>query len=360
MPINYKRWSLFGVGFLTLMVIALIGLRLYLPIWLKDKLNEELSNMNGYRGKIQDVEVHLYRGAYSIHALEIKKLNSGIPVPFLTVEIIDFSIDWKSLLHGRVVSKIYTEKAVINFAVNPQGTQSQDGTEVDWTAQLKKLMPIDINEAVIHDSKVFYRNFSTSPQVNLSIYHLNGTITNIRNVVDKNNPMPSSVHFTGNSIGDGKLQFNGNMNILSVMPEIAFMLKLEKVNLPALNNYFQAFAFIDVKKGDFDLYSEMSIHKGIVRGYAKPIASHISLIDLHKESNPVKLLWEGLVSVVIEIFTNHHSDQFATRIPITGDLNDVQTGTWSAIVGIVKNAFIQGLKKGVDGDLKIVPTRPNN
>jgi len=328
-------------------IIALIAGRLYLPTWLAGYLNEQLANMNGYSGSVEDVDIHLYRGAYTIHKLTIKKNEGKIPVPFFDVETADISVEWKSLFHGRVVAEIEAQRPVINFAT--KGSVTQTGSEVDWTDKLKKLAPIDINRVAIHQGKVSYKNFSTTPNVDVFIHNMEGEVKNLRNVVDKNDALPSTITVGGSSIGGGKFHVDGRMNILKRVPDMEMKAKLEGVDLPAFNSYFRAFAAIDVEKGSFDGYTEFSVKDGRVQGYVKPIARNIELIDLSKSTNPIKLLWESIASMVIEVFTNQRKDQFATKFPIEGTIEgDVKSGVWEALGGIIRNAFFEAFQKGFD------------
>jgi hypothetical protein len=124
--------------------------------------------------------------------------------------------------------------------------------------------------------------------------------------------------------------------------------RLENVKLVALNDYSNAYGKFDFKDGNFSLYSEFIIKDEEVSGYVKPVARHIAIIDLNKTKNPLKLAWESVVASIITLFTNHTHDQFATKIPLSGNLHHVQTDSWSAISNIFYNAFISALQKGFD------------
>ena len=63
------------------------------------------------------------------------------------------------------------------------------------------------------------------------------------------------------------------------------------------------------------------------------------MVSVEEDRNPISILWQSAVSVFTEIFKNHEKDQLATRIPLTGDLNNPETDTWSSIVGIFRNTF---------------------
>ncbi len=341
------RYAIIGGGVLLLLILLLTA-RLYLNIWLLDYVNDTLANIKGYQGSVEDINIDLYRSAYRIHNLKIFKKTGNIPTPFIAILDADLSIQWSALFHGRIVSDVNLTKPVINFAV--AGSDKQTGVEADWTNTIKALTPIDINHVTFRQGKLTYQDFSSNPRVNIYIHNMEGEVRNLRNVVDKSHPLPSELRLSGDSIGNGKLQVQGRLNILKPVPDMDLDIKLENVSLPALNDYSEAYAAIDIRKGDLSVYSQFIIKNNNVSGYIKPIASHIALIDLNKSSNPIKVAWESVVSVIIEIFTNHPKDQFATKIKLEGRLDNISTDTWSAISGIVRNAFISAFKKGFDKD----------
>jgi hypothetical protein len=345
-----RRHYILSTLLLFFIAVAVV-LRLYFGQWMLNYVNDSLDHIGVYHGSVADINIDLYRGAYRIHDLKIVKKNANsIPTPFVSIEDLDLSIQWRSLIHGKVVSDIELYKPVINFAVSKSNVQN--GVDTDWTQPIKALAPIDINHVIFENGSVTYQDFSSTPKVDIYIHHMDGEIHNLRNVVNTNQPLPSRVELTGDSIGKGKLKITGRMNILKQVPDMDLKTELENVYLPALSDYSNAYAAVDIKDGNLNVYSEFIIKDNQVSGYVKPIASHISLIDLRKDSNPVKLAWESVVSVVLQLFTNLHKDQFATKIQLEGNLDNIQTSTWSAIGGIFHNAFISALKNGMDSNIE--------
>ncbi len=70
---------------LIVLVVAAIVVRAMMPIWVRDYVNRKLSEMEDYRGHVAEVDLHLWRGAYSIHQIEIKKTSGNVPVPFFSL-----------------------------------------------------------------------------------------------------------------------------------------------------------------------------------------------------------------------------------------------------------------------------------
>lgn len=341
---HWIRQTFFAILF-SLLVILVVG-RIYLPYWVKDYANETLNNIDGYRGSVEDVDIALYRGAYVIHGLKIFKLDKGIPVPFIDFKRTDLSLQWGALFKGRIVGDVTLDRPVINFAKSAGGNTAQTGTDADWTVPIKELMPLDINFVEINNGKIAYKDFSTSPNVDVYIDNMHARATNLRNVDDKKAALPSDLKVSGTSLGDGKLDIQGKMNILKKIPDFDMDAKLESVSLPAMNTYARPFAGIDFEKGTLNIYTELVVMDGAVTGYVKPLATNIHLLDPEPD-NAVKFIWEALASGVIDIFSNQRKDQFATQINLEGRLDQPQTNFWSTLGGIFRNAFGQAFSNTI-------------
>lgn len=335
-----------GIAVLVVLILALIGGRIYLPIWVTGYVNKTLANIPGYTGSISDVDIHLYRGAYTIYDLKLdRKAGGDLPAPFLDFKQSDLSLQWGALFRGEVVGDVTLYEPTINFATGRSGTTTQTGAGTDWTVPIKELMPLDINYVEIRNGKIAYKDFSTKPEVDLSIYGLNARVTNLRNVDDKNAALPSTLVATGTSIGKGNLRVDGKLNILRPIPDMDITAKLESIHLPAMNSYARAFAGIDFNSGNLNIYSDLTVKNGIVSGFVKPLATDIDLID--NTDDPISVLWESVVSVVMEIFTNQSKDQLATQVQLEGNLDDPQTNFWSTLNGILRNAFVKAYSNTV-------------
>ena len=345
------RWRYIGGGLILLVVVALIAGRLYLPIWLTDYVNKTLNNIPGYRGGVQTIDVHLYRGAYQIHGLTLKKVNAGVPVPFLDIATVDLSLQWGALFDGRVVSDVHLYRPIINFAKGKGGGE-QTGKETNWNDPIKKLMPIDINLVEIVNGKITFKDFGSRPPVDIYITDLNGTLNELRNTEDAHVALPSSMNFTGNSIGKGKLAVKGKLNVLTPEVDMDIDGKLEHADLTAFNSFSNAYGAINFKKGRMDLYTELAVKGGKVDGYVKPIVSDLSVDRVPEGTNPVQILWSTVATFLIEIFTNQPHDQFATKVPLSGSLDKIQTSFWPTLGGIFRNAFVEAFSRGTDNEIE--------
>lgn len=350
-----KRWIILGS-----VILVVIIARLMLPYFVTRYVNKVLREIPGYEGSISGVYIHLIRGAYVITDLKIFKIDGNDKVPFVDIAVTDLSVEWRALFKGSVVGEVIFEYLKLNF-IGGAGkgekseNENQSGADVDWTEPIKKLMPLQINRMEIVQGSVFFYDFTTTPKVSIHLDSLHLLATNLNNAEKEVDPLPSTVIATATSIGGGKLILEMDINVLKKIPDLDMDLKFEKINMPALNDFFVAYSKVDIEKGSFSLFSEMVIDSGNINGYVKPIAQHMKIVNWEKDKqNPLNLVWQSIVAVLAEVFENQKKDQFATKVPLEGNLNDVDADVWPKVWNIFKNAFVKAFEMNTENAIQFV------
>src|SRR5450432_4061931 len=137
---------------LFVILIALIIFRLFLPLIVKNYVNRTLNRIPGYHGSVDDIDISLYRGAYVINGLHL--FRNGNKNPMLDLPKTDISIEWGSLLHGRIVSKVKMFHPGFNYYVTANKLSADETPDKgDWTTALRKLVPFKINRLTIEDGE---------------------------------------------------------------------------------------------------------------------------------------------------------------------------------------------------------------
>lgn len=334
-----KFWAIL-IGIFLLLLIA----RLLMPYFVTRYVNKTLAEIEGYDGSISGVNIALIRGAYKINDLKIVKEDSKLEVPFLEITEIDLSLEWPSLFKGEVVGEILLLEPNLNFVAGPTEEEKMDGSEADWTEPLEELMPLRINRFEIRNGNLNFYNFSTKPDAHIYLHGLNMLATNLSNVENKKERLPSTLSLKATSIGKGDLNVDGRLNLLNQIPDFDMNLKFSGINLPSLNKFIKAYGNFEVERGQLYLVSEAKLMDGKFDGYIKPLLRNMVILDLEeaigKESLP-KILWEGLLEIGKTIFENPKKEQVATVVPIKGTIEDVETEVWATIFNVLKNAFIE-------------------
>lgn len=348
-----KKW-----GILLLIVILLIVVRILLPYFLEKYVNKTLNDIPGYWGHVDDVDVALIRGAYVIEGLKLDKENSTLGVPLLDFPKADISIEWKSLFKGRIVSEIILHSPEVNYIFEDQKKQvaGEKPTPGDWTDALTDLVPIKINHLDVHGGKINFVQFSTKPNIDLVMQNINLQATNLRNVRQTDKALPSTVYATATSFGEGNVTLDGRVNVMKRIPDMDMEFALEKAHVTALNEMSLNAAGVDFASGTFELYSEVAIADGYIKGYLKPMFINTELIG-EEDQGFFEKIWEGFVGVFKFLFKNQGTDTLATKAPFEGDLNEVDTGVLTTVLNIFKNAWISAFSSDVDEEINYQEAR---
>ncbi|UJH91171.1 DUF748 domain-containing protein [Antarcticibacterium sp. 1MA-6-2] len=338
---------------LTILVVLIIA-RLLLPYFLKKYVNKTLDNIPGYMGHVEDIDVALYRGAYVIDGLILRKLSAQTDTPVLDFEKSDISIEWKSLFKGKVVSEIILHNPKFNYIFEDQQKEPVEGEPDvdDWTDALTSLVPIDINHLNVHNGTANFVQLSASPEISMFLEQINLDATNLSNVVNEEEVLPSNLYAKAISIGGGDVTISGNLNLLKEIPDMDIEASIRKADVTKLNDLIKNFAGVDFESGTFELYSEIAIADGYIKGYLKPMFINTKILGKEEDENFFGKLWEGFVGALKFVFKNQSTDTLATRAPIEGDLNKPDTSIWTTVLNIFKNAWIEAFRGQVDKDIE--------
>jgi hypothetical protein len=343
---------------LTIVALLIVG-RLAMPYTIKHFVNKKLQQLPGYGGQIGDVDVHLYRGAYTIHDVDILKKTNKISIPFVAAKRVDFSVQWKELKHRAIVGEVELDHAQLNFVKGE--TKEQDQTKIDksWVDVVQDLFPFKINRFEIRDSAVHYVDLARKPQVDVSVTNLHILCLNLTNSRNLTNELPTPFVVHGNSIGGGSLSVTGAANPFVESPRFDVDAKMENVELTALNEFLRAYAKVDVKRGTLSFYTEMAAADGKFKGYVKPLIKDLDIVDLSDDvKNPVKLFWESFVAGVMKVFKNQPKDRFAAKIPIEGEIKGPKASIVETLASVLQNAFIRALSPNIEEKINLESAKP--
>ncbi len=345
---------------LLFVFVLLVAARVALPYVIKTVVNDRLAHMDGYRGSVLDVDVALWRGAYVIRGLVIEQIEGDVPVPFVVARKTDVSLEWLALLRGEVVAEIMCKDPVLNFVV---GRSSQTGAGNDWRDVVDDLVPITISHFAIHRGSVHYRDYSASPDVDVELGDLDLEATGLSTVHDAAHPLPARIDANGTVQHSGALQVMVRLDPWSERPNFDLDLAMDALDARALNDLLRAYAGVDAEAGHFFLYSELRSTNGQFSGYVTPMVEGLSLFRFGEGGDAFDQLGDLAVQLFVDVFENHGTDCFATRIPVAGSFDAVDTDEWEAVVGVLSNTFIRAIRHGVErpsanwhADRSIAPT----
>jgi len=359
-----SRKTKWAVGLATVFVFAVLVGRAVAPIYILGYVNRTLDGLDGYSGRVADIDLHIWRGAYEIKGIEINKTTRKSTIPFVAVDSVDISLHWDALLEGAIVGEIDLYRPQLNFvAEKKKETKAEDQVEKreakraaegesSWQAQVKELVPLDINRIGIHDGEIHYRDPQAQPKVDVYVQQFRGQLTNLTNSQELNEDMVATASFKGLVLGSGDLTLDAKVDPYQKSPTFDLQTKLENLKIRELNDFLKAYANIDAESGRISVYTEVAAQKGRFKGYVKPLIRDLDVLKWKDEDEGVfGKLWEGIVGAGAQLFENQGKDQIATKVPFSGKLESPEADIGTTVLYVVRNAWIRALQVGLEGKL---------
>ncbi len=277
-------------------VLLLVAARVALPFFVQDFVNRKLQALEAYDGHVGDIDVALWRGAYSIDGIEIVKTGARQPVPFFRAQQVDFSIEWRSLFEGSIVSEALFYAPELNLVQSKSEENSQLGKEVNWNARLEELFPTRFNTIRVVNGTVTFTAPGISTRDAITAKKLNGIISNLTNVVDSQQESFAGFRVTAEVLDGAPASVAGSANPLAAHPTFDVNLQVKQIKLPQANPWLREYIKADAEAGSFELYLEIAAADGKFSGYAKPILQDVELYRSgEEEQSAMKMLWEGFL-----------------------------------------------------------------
>ena len=353
-PINkseMKKWLKILIGVLIFLGIV----RLILPYAVLRYANKSLTEMDGYYGHVEDIDIVLIRGAYQLDSIYINKVDSvtNKQTPFFSAAEVDLSIEWKALFKGSLVGEFVFERPRIDFTKDKVEPKDVRDDSTSFKNLKEDFMPLQVNRCEINDGEIRYRDEFSKPKVDIKLTQLYATALNLRNSYDSSALLPATI--TANAkIYEGNLDFSMKLNPLAEEPTFDMNADLRNTNLVLLNEFFQAYAKVDVNKGRFGMYTEVAAKKGAFKGYVKPVIKDLDVLGKEdRDDNIFRKMWEAIAGFAGEVFENQPKDQVATKIPFEGRLDNPKADVWETVINVLENAFIRAIQPSIDHEINL-------
>ena len=205
-------------------------------------------------------------------------------------------------------------------------------------------------QRVTADGRIGYVNQAAKPSYKV---FLEGAKLQIENLSNHFKDGPARARVTGRFMGSGSTQVQATFRPESKGPDLDLILRIEKTDMRTMNDLLRAYGNFDVVAGNFSMYAEIKIRQGKIDGYVKPLFSDMKVYDRRQdaEKSMFRKLYEGLVGGISGLLQNRPRSEVATRVPISGDVEAPQTGTWETIVRLIQNAFFRAILPGFEKEV---------
>ena len=239
-PGRRTRITLLIVGIvLALIIIGSFFVDEPLRRTIEGQMNER---MKGYTVGIQKLSFHPIGLSVTLYGLTFAQDAYPDP-PVLDIARLDASVEWKSLLRGKLVANFGIERPKLHVHLAHFREEAKDPTPVKdkgWQDAFKAIYPLEINSVVIKDGEAVY--VDPGPFEPLRITDIEVRAENIRNVHSRDREYPSSLDLKAVVFNSGHLSIEGNADFLAApFPGVKAVVALKEIPLdyfkPVTNRY---------------------------------------------------------------------------------------------------------------------------
>ena len=212
-PGRRARIALLVVGILIVLIVAasfLVDEPLRRTI--ERQMNERLK---GYTARIEKLSFHPLGFGLTLSNVSFAQ-NAYPDPPIMTIARLHASVEWKSLLRGRLVANFRLAQPKLHVNLEHLRQEAKDPTPVKdkgWQEAFEAIYPLKINALVIVNGEATY--VDPGPFKPLQITDIDVRAENIRNVHSREREYPSTLQLTATVFGSGHLRIDGNADFLA-------------------------------------------------------------------------------------------------------------------------------------------------
>jgi hypothetical protein len=337
---------------LGVLVVLMIVLRLILDPLAAHETRAALNQMQGFKGDFDRVHVTVFGPGYDITHLKLIEVPAGADKddvadhqPMIYVDRAHLGIDWRALLHFRLTASLrLTDPKII---ITPAKKAAAGKPKApDLSEQLQKVTALKVDRIEIRGGELLFREGPGANQPQLWLHHLELVAQNLTTRPKLANGRPATVTAHGVIGRSGDLDLFVSADPFASPLSFAGQLSEKGLRASELYEFIEPKTHLQAGKGTIDVFAEFVSQEGMLTGGVKPVLKNI-------EIRPTDAgVWDRMKAWLADKAVRTASDRVpdrnavATTVPIKGKLTDPDIQLWPTILGVVRNAFVQGLASG--------------
>jgi hypothetical protein len=208
-------------------------------------------------------------------------------------------------------------------------------------------MSIRADQLDIIKSSFAFENKESSPPYRLFFDEAEFHLNNFTNHLSEGTMVGK---FTGKFMGWSATTVGATFRPETQGPDFNLAVRIEPTPMRVMNDLWRAYGNFDVVGGLFSFYTELKVKNDAVSGYIKPLFKDVDALDKRQDKNKGVFykVYEGLIGGISWLLQNRPRSETATVVTVAGKLENPQTNTAEAVLGLIQNAFFKAILPGFE------------
>ncbi|MCF6157293.1 MAG: DUF748 domain-containing protein [wastewater metagenome] len=338
---------------ITIIAVLILTIRIVLNPVALYFTRESLGELQGYTGTVKDVSVSVVPPRFEIADIKLAE-DPGKPNEFLfSAERIRLSLVENMLLKGTLVANVTLDYPKVVFVQEkvapPEVKEEKKPPEIpDVEKELKQVPPLRINQVVMNEGEIVFVDATEETRPQLWVHDMKVEVNNVATREKLARDTPTTVTATAVIQRSGRMKFFMTVNPWEKGLTFSGELELKGLALPDLKDFFTAQAELQPVRGTFSLFVTFQVRENKITGGIKPILENVDVAP--EDPSFVNWLKSKFIDATISLLSGTpeapEEEKIATVIPIKGTIQDPNPQILPTVLGIIRNAFVEGLAAG--------------
>jgi hypothetical protein len=337
----------------SFLAIAIV-VRLVLDPMASHEVRKALDGLDGYVGDFERVHVTVRGPGFEIWRFKLAKARGTergddkalAKDPLIFVEYARLGADWRALLRGRIEGRLRVESPKIAVVQAEEAKSSAKPAAPDLSAQLRKALPLRVSRIEVVRGEMLFRMMQGGAKPSELWFHkIEMAAENVGTRRKSMHGRPATVSLRAGLGRSGELTAFASADPLASPLSFAGEVALRDFRADELYDFVAPKTGMKTD-GTVDLFVSFESRHGAITGGIKPVLKDIDVNSV-KEG-----VWDRLKAWLADKSVEFASDRVpgrravATTIPIKGKLASLEIQVWPAVLGVIRNAFVEGLMSG--------------
>lgn len=345
-----RRWPRRLLIILGILVALVIVIRLILDPIASHYTRKGLNASEGISGDFSRVHVTVFPPGYEIERLKIIEADGGDwRHPLLYVERAQVTLEWRRLLHGELSANARLDQPKITLTQRPQPEKAPKAKPMVPAIQtaLRQALPARVNRIKVDDGEFLFRDPTAPRTPELWLHRIDLVAKNLatRKELARGQRATMEMHATlGHS---GAVAVSASADPFAATPEFFGKVALRGWKVAELYDLIEPATKLQTPGGTLDMFAEFKARNGMISGGVKPVLKDVTVRPADEGFGTKLKAW--VADKGLDLFSHKTADQtqkVATTVPIEGRLDNPDIQIWPAILGVIRNAFVEGISAG--------------
>jgi hypothetical protein len=336
------------VVMLAVLVGLIVAIRMVLDPVATHVTRKAIAGMEGFDGEFQRVHVTIFSPGYTITRIKLIEAPGGSwRQPLFYAEQVHVGLDMRELLHGRLLANLRVVEPKVIVVQRPAvKTKKAPARPPDLSTQLGKVAPLKVARVEVVRGELLFRDATSEGEPELWVHRLEATAENLATRAKLAGGRPATVSAHGTLGRSGDLSMFVTADPFAQPLAFAGRGELRGLDVRELYDFIAPKLKMQVTGGEINMFTEFTSRDGEITGAVKPVLKNVDVKPIEGGFwNRVKAdLADSAVKLASDRVPGRNA--VATTVPIKGKITNPNVQLWPAVMGVMRNAFIEGLASG--------------